>query len=174
MEQQNKIGYKKVGTKEKLKVNYDVPDIYKSYKNDGGKLDIVKFRAIIREVNEYYAERLSLGHNILLPLGFGKLGPRKMPTSIVIKNGKVVNNYSIDWGKTKELWRNDEQAYRDRVKIKLPTNYNYIVYWYKDTVRIKNKSFFRFKPARSLKLKTRENVINHKTDAIPISNLIKI
>lgn len=168
MEQRSSIGLKKKGTKHSHNTAFMLVDTYGSYKKEGGKLGIHDYRAVIRELNELIAEQLAIGKKVILPCRFGSLGARKIKKKLQFENGKITNTYSVDWGRTKKLWKEDEQAYKDKILVKLPTEYDYYVYWYKGDAKFKYKSIYDFKPVRSLKLKTRQYQMAGEMDAIPI------
>ena len=170
MEQQSKIGYKKKGTKHQIKTDLKIVDSFYWYRKHGGNMsvDLKLYRKIIGEVNKHIAEQITLGMPIDLPKNFGRLVQRKMRKGLKIENGKVVIDYPIDWGETKKLWREDANAFRDKILIKLPVDWNYYIIWEKSKAKFKYKSLYSFKPARSIKLKTRQNKIDGKMDAIPI------
>lgn len=170
MEQQSKIGHKKKGTKHNIKCDINIVDSFYWYRKHGGNIDLKLYRKILSEVNKYIAEQISLGMPVDLPKRFGRLVQRKAKKGIKIENGKVVNNFPIDWGTTKKLWREDADAFKNKVLIKLPVNWNYYIIWEKSKAEFKYKTLYSFKPVRSIKLKTRQNQIDGRMDAIPLTN----
>ena len=72
-----------------------------------------EFYQIIRRVNNYLAEELVNGNDIIFPNRMGKLELRKRNSLPVIdKNGSLKVTYAIDWDSTLKLWYDDEEAFK--------------------------------------------------------------
>lgn len=120
---------------------------------------------IIREMNKVLISHLVLGTDVQLPMRMGRLEIKKHNTHVAIEDGKVVNDYPIDWKATLELWKEDKHSLEKRVKVKTITKEVFRIYHNKNQGVFKNKQFIDFYPARKLKLLLKENIINGNTDA---------
>ena len=162
----NTIGIKKRGTTEARKSSYDSYDYFSFYRKNGGRLTRKQYVYVINQMNKIFADELAMGKDLILPYSLGVLRHRKKKRGLYFEDGKLKNNYKVDWGATKKLWREDEQAYNDKVLIKNQYEYSFRVEWVKGQHRIKNLSAYKFIPTRSLKLKNRENVFAKNADAL--------
>ena len=80
-----------------------------------------EFYQIIRKVNNYLAEELVNGNDITFPNRMGKLELRKRNSLPVIdKNGSLKVTYAIDWDNTLKLWYEDEEAFNNKTRVKIP------------------------------------------------------
>ena len=123
---------------------------------------------MMRVISGYLKGRNILGYNIKLPHKMGQLELRKSNTNISIKNGKVVNNFPIDWDKTLKLWYEDEEAYKNKTLVKIQEKEIYRVYYNKQKANFKNKSFYEFKLNRDLKIRIKQNVKSNILDAFKL------
>lgn len=159
--------------KHKITKSVGVYDAYKwirknKWLNIGRPLTEHEFYSIIRKVNLYLADEFILGYNIKLPHKMGQLELRKSNTNISIKNGKVVNNFPIDWDKTLKLWYEDEEAYKNKTLVKIQEKEVYRVYYNKQKANFKNKSFYEFKLNRDLKIRIKQSVKSNILDAFKL------
>jgi len=100
-----------------------VYDCYKTLRknhwyNIGRPLTEKEFYSIIRTINNYLAEELSRGNDIILPHRMGKLEVRKYEPYVKLINNEVVTNRPVDWNKTLELWYNNKEAKDKKLLIK--------------------------------------------------------
>ena len=124
-----------------------------------------EFYTIIRQVNNYLAENLLNGEDIVLPHRLGTLELRKYNATISIKNGKVVTNLPIDWDRTLKLWAEDEESYKNKTLIKMEEKEIFKVFYNKRTANYENKSFMQFEVNRDLKLRLKQKIKNKVIDA---------
>ena len=71
----------------------------------------ISIYSIIRKVNEYLADSLLRGHDIVLPHKMGRIEVKKYEARITLEGNKVKTNLPIDWDRTLKLWSEDEEAY---------------------------------------------------------------
>lgn len=126
------------------------------------------FYTIIRSINNYLAECLSRGEDVVLPKRLGRLEIRKFDAKIEIQDGKVKTNLPIDWDKTLKLWSDDEKAYKERTLIKMEEKEIYKIFYNKQLANYNNKSFYSFKINRVLKKKLSDNIKDGAIDAFTI------
>lgn len=151
--------------------------VYDSYKyirkhkwfNIGRPLLEKEFYQIIRKINNYLAEELVNGNDIVLPARMGRIELRKRNAlPIIDKNNKLKVTYAIDWDKTLKLWYEDEKAFNDKTLIKIPERNIFRVCYCKSTAKYKNKSFMDFKVNRDIKLRLKQKIKNNEIDAFSL------
>lgn len=134
----------------------------------GRPLKEYEFYAIVRSVNNYLAEELLKGKDIILPHRLGKLELRKYDTDISIKNGVIKTNLPIDWDRTLKLWSEDEESYKERTLVKMEEKEIFKVFYNKRTANFSNKSFYTFEVNRDLKRRLKQKIKNKVIDAFKI------
>ena len=93
-----------------------------------------EFYQIIRRINNYLADELVNGNDIIFPNRMGKLELRKRNSLPVIdKNGSLKVTYAIDWDNTLKLWYEDEEAFNNEALVKIPEKKKYRIKCNKDT-----------------------------------------
>lgn len=147
-----------------------VYDCYKTLRknhwyNIGRPLTEKEFYSIIRTINNYLAEELSRGNDIILPYRMGKLEVRKYEPYVKLINNKVVTNRPIDWNKTLELWYNNKEAKDKKILIKSTPQYIFLIRYNKSNAEYINKSVFTFNISRTVKLLLKDNINKNNTDA---------
>lgn len=145
-------------------------DIYKFIRKQGWKgigkaLTEKEFYTIIREVNKLLARNLISGQEIKLPQRMGSLELRKKPSRVEIVNGKLVTNLPIDWDTTLKLWFNDKEAYRDKILVRCENEDIFKVLYNKSKATFNNKSFYEFRPTRTIKKQISSTAKTGKLDA---------
>lgn len=131
-------------------------DIYKMIRKNnwegiGQPISEKDFYTIIREINKLMAEALLAGKEIKFPARMGTLELRKKPSRIQIINEELVTNLPIDWDATLKLWFEDEEAYRDKILVKCENEEIFKVYYNKTKANFINKTFYEFRPTRTIK-----------------------
>lgn len=121
-----------------------------------------QFYKIIREINTYVSEQLSLGNEFKIPYQMGSLEIRKINSYVNIKNNKIHTNLPIDWNRTLKLWCEDSDSYNNKTIVRQNEKYYYKVYYNKSKAAYKNKMFYQFRPCRTLKQKLKENINDNK------------
>ena len=133
--------------KSKQIYNYYLNKFCRTFKGKNGKKRI---RGIIDRVNPYYVEygkfnkvlddiNLALRNELIydtfdlkLPHRMGVIGIRKYNLSPYInKEGKLVNPLPVDWGATWKLWREDEEAYKEKKIVRYYNKHTkgYVILW---------------------------------------------
>lgn len=161
--------------KHKLSNSFGVYHAYKHIRknkwfNIGKPVSEHDFYNIIRTVNNYLAELLSMGYDIKLPCQMGRLEIRKYAASISCRNNKLVTNLPIDWDRTLKLWAEDEESYQKRILIKMEEKEIFKVYYNRSKANYANKSFFAFDVNRELKKKLKYNIKEGRIDAYKLND----
>lgn len=148
--------------------------VYDAYKylrknkwfNIGRSLTEHEFYQIIRRINNYLAEELINGNDIIFPNRMGKLELRKRNSLPVIdKKGNIKVTYAIDWDSTLKLWYDDEGAFNNKTLVKFPEKSIFRVKYNKSTANYENKSFMEFQVNRSIKTRLKQKIKNNEIDA---------
>ena len=110
--------------KHKVRNSFGVYDVYKHIRkhkwfNLPRPVTEHEFYTIIRQVNNMLADNILNGEDIVFPHRMGRLELRKKEAYVGFKDGKLVTNLPIDWDKTLKLWSEDEEAYKERLLIKM-------------------------------------------------------
>ena len=125
-----------------------------------------EFYQIIRRINNYLAEELINGNDIIFPNRMGKLELRKRNSLPVIdNNGNLKVTYAIDWDNTLKLWYEDEEAFNNKTLVKIPERNIFRVKYNKDTANYENKSFMEFQVNRDIKTRLKQKIKNNEIDA---------
>ena len=125
-----------------------------------------EFYQIIRRINNYLAEELINGNDIIFPNRMGKLELRKRNSLPVIdKKGNIKVTYAIDWDSTLKLWYDDEEAFNNKTLVKFPEKSIFRVKYNKSTANYENKSFMEFQVNRGIKTRLKQKIKNNEIDA---------
>ena len=125
-----------------------------------------EFYQIIRRINNYLAEGLINGNDIIFPNRMGKLELRKRNSlPIIDKKGNIKVTYAIDWDSTLKLWYEDEEAFNNKTLVKIPEKNIFRVKYNKDTANYENKSFMEFQINRDIKTRLKQKIKNNEIDA---------
>ena len=120
---------KKVQGKREHKVT-DSIGVYNIYKiirknkwfNIGRPLKEHEFYSIIRSINNYLADNLVNGDDIVFPYGMGRLELRKVNITPKIINGKLIISKPIDWDRTLKLWYEDNESFKQKTLVRVENN----------------------------------------------------
>ena len=161
--------------KHKINNSFGVYNAYKLIRKNkwfdiGRPVSEHDFYSIIRTINNYLAELLSLGHDITLPCQMGRLEVRKYDAKVTLQGDKVVTNLPIDWDKTLKLWSEDEEAYKERTLVKMQEKEIFKVYYNRGKANYTNKSFFQFDVNRELKKKLKHRIKEGRLDAFKFND----
>lgn len=119
--------------------------------NIGQALKEQTFQQIIREVNNLLAIEIMEGRSVIFPEHMGSLEVRKHERYADIVDGKLITNYMVDWDKTLELWSEDAEAYQNRTLVRdVKSKDRFTIFYNRKTADFNNKSYFKFKPNRSI------------------------
>lgn len=165
----------KIDGPRKHKVN-NSNGVYQAYKyirknkwfDIGRPLTEHEFYTIVRQVNNYLAEELLHGHDIVLPHRLGRIELRKYDTKMAIKNGILKTNLPIDWDRTLKLWSEDEKAYKERTLVKVEEKEIFKVFYNRRNANYENKSFYEFEVNRDLKRRLKQRIKSGTIDAFKI------
>lgn len=127
-----------------------------------------EFYTIVRQVNNYLADELLQGQDIVLPHRLGRIELRKYATRMSFENGVLRTNLPVDWDRTLKLWSEDEEAYKDRTLIKMEEKEIFKVFYNKKTANYSNKSFYEFEVNRDLKRRLKQKIKSGAIDAFRI------
>ena len=132
---------------------YDIYKLIRKNKWEGIGIPITEheFYSIIREINSLLAKELIKGNEVKLPWRMGSLELRKKPSRVRIIDGKLVTNLPIDWDATLKLWFEDKEAYRDKILVRCENEEIFKVLYDKSKATFNNKSFYEFRPTRTIK-----------------------
>ena len=134
--------------------------------NIGRPLTEHEFYQIIRRINNYLAEELINGNDIIFPNRMGKLELRKRNAlPIIDKNGNLKVTYAIDWDNTLKLWYEDEEAFNNKTLVRLPERNIFRIKYNKNTANYNNKSFMEFQVNRNIKVRLKQKIKNNEIDA---------
>lgn len=141
--------------------SYGINDAYRWAKKNGllnhFNISRQQFNGIITRINAFLSDRLSLGDEVTLPKGMGKLMILKKRKSAKFKNGKLIANYPINWAKTHRLWYSDPEAFKQRIVVRDQKPYTYRLFYDNTRARVKNINLYSFKVNRFLHIKTKKN-----------------
>lgn len=142
----------------------------KSHIKEVKELNMTKsqFCHLMRRINETLAEALEMGQTISLPLNMGTITPRKKKLRVFYSDeGVLINTYATDWEMTKKIWDEDEEARKERIRIKKNGSFTGTTVRY--TVgrsAFTNSKFIEFRVYRRICRKLYNNVINGITDCL--------
>lgn len=134
--------------------------------NIGRPLTEHEFYQIIRRINNYLAEELINGNDVIFPNRMGKLELRKRNSlPIIDKNGNLKVTYAIDWDSTLKLWYEDEESFNNKTLVRLPERNIFRIKYNKNTANYNNKSFIEFQVNRNIKVRLKQKIKNNEIDA---------
>lgn len=105
---------------------------------------------VIDNVNLQIVEYLLDGHEVEFPYQMGSIRLISTPAKLEMVNGKLVNNYRVDWKKTLECWYNDPSMEKQRKVIKRISKSICSIEYSKLKARYRGKSYYMFRANRSL------------------------
>ena len=127
-----------------------------------------EFYTIIRQVNNLLVENFLKGKDIVLPHRLGTIELRKYETKMSFNNGKLHTNLPIDWDRTLKLWAEDEEAYKEKMLVKVEEKEIFKVFYNKGKANYNNKSFYEFEVNRDLKRRLKQRIKDGLIDAFKI------
>ena len=147
--------------KVKDKVDVKAKDFYTYYKSlqrpNSRQINYEKFRTIIKMFNAaIMSEVIIKAYDFTLPYKLGKLCVRKFKVKNKIENNKVIIKNPVDWKKTKALWEEDEEAFKNKKLIRIDNSHSngYIarICHKGEKSTLTNAKAYKFKAIRSNKL----------------------
>lgn len=121
---------------------------------------------MVREVNRIFAREIALGHTVTLPCRMGKLELHKREAGARIKDGNLKVTYPVDWRETLRLWHEDEGARKGKTLVRYQQKFVYRVRYKKYSANYPNKSFYKFRPCRTVKAALKKNIEGGITDTL--------
>lgn len=154
----------------KIKNSFGVYDAYRyisrnKWLNIGQSISTKNFYLIIRTINKYYANELSVGNDVKLPHRMGRLEVGKANAFVRFNGNKIETNRRIDWNKTLELWYEDEAAKNRKQLVRVNSDVVFKLRYTKRRANYENKSYFRFAFTRKVKQALKENILENKIEA---------
>ena len=150
--------FDRTGCKGRIQVDKAMPDAYKHFKeNFDNKYNIgrAQYTQIFKEVCEIIIFHIIFeSYEWKLPASVGCLRIRQFPIKVTFtEDGQISSKgLNVDWASTKELWRNDAEAAKNKQRVFHFNNHtdrtNLKFYYDKRTSMMKNKSAYQFKPSR--------------------------
>lgn len=163
---------KRKGLKFKVRNSFGVYDAYKLMRknhwyNIGRPLKEKEFYAIIRGVNNLLAEEILKGNTVKFPAWMGKLELIKYEVGATFnKTGQLRITYPINWKETWDLWKKDEEAFKEKVLMRYETPFVYRVRYCKREAKYANKMFYQFVLNQHLKKKLKKVINSGETDTL--------
>lgn len=124
-----------------------------------------EFYTIIRQINSLLSEEFIKGNDIELPHKLGKLELRKFEKRVSFHDGKLHTNLPIDWDRTLKLWAEDNEAYKEKVLVRMEEEEIFKVVYNKSKANYNNKSFYEFNVNRDLKKRLKQRIKEGLLDA---------
>lgn len=167
----NKLLKTEAPKKAKINNSWGVYDAYKAIRKHqwydiGRPLKEHEFYAIIRGINDLFAEEIANGKEMVFPGRMGKLELRKVQRGVSIVDGKLRNTYPINWDETIRLWYEDEEARKNKTLLRNESDYMYFVKYNKFGTIYENQSFYEFTLNRFIKKALKKNIEKGKIDTL--------
>lgn len=133
------------------KSEYTLKSIYKAYKEGcvgESQLSYKQYSSILNEFNKALVQEILYDSaEVKLPCNLGTLRIRKRKIDL-----SKANKLRPNWEETKKLWDSNPEA-KENKKLVYHLNehrdgYKYKIYWDKKGSKVRNKSYYFFKPSR--------------------------
>ena len=167
----NSIKKNKESRFHKITNSFGVYDSYKwirknKWLNIGRPVTEHEFYSIIRTMNKEITNKFLQGYDIVFPHKMGTLELRKYNAVFKFDKGKVKTNLPIDWNKTLDLWKEDNEAFRDKTLLRYELDYIYKLKYNPYKAKFNNKTIFQFKFIRDIKQGISKEIQKGNIDAI--------
>jgi hypothetical protein len=154
----------------KITSSLGVYDAYKYIRknkwfNIGRPVTEHEFYNIVRRINNYLADSLVTGNDIILPHNMGSIEIRKYDAAFSFKNNKVKSNLPIDWDRTLKLWFEDEDSYKNKTLVRIEEKEMFKVYYNRNKADFTNQVFYDFKVNREIKQRLKKIIKEGRLDA---------
>lgn len=116
------------------------------------------FWKILDTVFLLFADSLLNGNDIRFPYNLGSINTVSRETNVKNVNGRLKIFKYIDWNATLKLWYSDPEAKKEKILVRTDQKNIYSICYRKKNASYNNKKYFRFLPARELKLKLRDKI----------------
>lgn len=143
--------------KHKITKSWGVKNYFRYYRKNKPKdpkyrVDEGTYYKIIRMCNEKIRDLIIKGNPIVLPKNMGTLELIKNTRGPRLIDGKLHNNMPYDWNATLNLWYEDEEAFKNKVLLRIPETEVFSVKYTRRTAYYKNSLFYDFATNREFKL----------------------
>lgn len=150
--------------KRKFIADYKTKDIYRYYREEGGK--ITNYKLFVNLISEFNEELIKLivndGYEFIMPARLGSIRIRKKKVKIEFNPDGTIdkNRLSPDWVKSKKFWAEKYKGLSDEEIAKIPDKriiynlnehtdgYRFGWYWDKITSNILNQTAYRLEITR--------------------------
>lgn len=133
---------------------------------NGNTCSSTLYAAIINDINEMLVERLLEGHPVDFPYQMGTLQLISFDPVIRNKNGKITNNYIVDWKKTLKCWYEDGEMREKKVLVKRIQKKIVRIQYSKEKAKFKFRKYYNFRLNRSLVKLLGKRVANTKMNTL--------
>jgi hypothetical protein len=152
----------------KMSVKYGIREAYRYYKSRvDNPIPYKKFREVwITLIDKVTKGIVEEGKDFTMPYRLGSVGIRKQKIRVKMNpDGSIDKRYlRPDWKATKELWKRDEEAKKDkRLVFHLNRHfggYNAKWFWDKSTCIVKNQAAYSLTMSRENKRKLSEAIFD--------------
>ena len=125
-----------------------------------------EYYKILEACNTKISDAVAQGNEVIFPEHMGSLTFNKYEkTPEEMPDGRIKMNTPINWGETFKLWYSDPEALASKTVVKIDSGQRIRLIYNKCYARYKNKSFFLYKPNRTLRINVYKNVLAGKIDA---------
>lgn len=157
----------------RVKSDFGSQDYYKHFVKETGINNVsgLLYGEILREFNGFVRDRISRrGSEYIMPNRIGKIELRKIKTEVFIDDdGNIINNLPPNWKATRELWASNEQARKNRTKIRYTNEhtggYTFRLFFKKSKANFKNKSIYKMQFNRGMKRDLSKSIFAGRIDA---------
>lgn len=122
------------------------------------------FGKIIKNVHKHFIEELMEYKSIKFPYKMGELEIIKLNPKFKVINGKLSNNYCVDWKSTLELWHSDKQSKNNKTIIKFDRQRIFRIKYNKRNSDFENKVYIKFLPLRRIRALLRNKINDNNFD----------
>lgn len=164
-------------SKEKIKIDIHTEDFFNYYKkhtfddNAESKFYLTpkQYGAFIKTYFDELTDKMIFeNYHFNIPYRMGTLSIRKYQRGIKIVDGKVRDNFPVDWNETLKLWERDEEAKEKKVLVKHlnkhSDGYVYKWIWNRQKMNTPNHMKWYFRPTRTNKLKLKAAINSKMVD----------
>ena len=141
---------------------------YRKHKPQDKKyiLSSSEYYKILEACNTKISDAVAEGNEVIFPEHMGSLTFNKYEkTPEEMPDGRIKMNTPINWSETFKLWYSDPEALASKTVVKIDSGKRIRLIYNKCYARYKNKSFFLYKPNRTLRINVYKNVVAGKIDA---------
>lgn len=142
-----------MGNKRKTDVHLGMPEYYRFYRENDGKVNRKKYGEIVTDYLKLVKSEILLKKSFKLPEGVGTISIKKYKPKLEFEDGKLINKLPVNIKATNDLWNSDPEAKASRILVryrnKHTNGYVFHIKWYKGV--FKHCGYYRFKAYRPFK-----------------------